>query len=331
MEDRSRDIFIDGGNMKATEVAIIVYHRVLQGQEGSSFDGGIPWPTPEVFEKQIRYLREKYNIISFEDFMQYIQKGKELPKNSVIITFDDGYKDNYANAYPILKRYSIPATIFLATGYIGSSALHWSHKIAYAIRKTMLPDLEVADVGRYSLNSVDERLKAISDIKRKLKKMSEQEKNLRVQKIIDVLEVELPEELGKDLFLSWDDVRDMHNSGITFGSHTVTHSILTRISREEARKEITESKRRIEEELGEPVNLFSYPEGTRDCFDDEIKELLKENGFFCAVSASPGTNKLDTDLYELRRIGPISNGINVLKLKIGGPARYLRAALTSKI
>lgn len=287
---------------KKQEVTILVYHRVQEYHEESNFDASIISASPKNFEEQMRFLSTNYNVISFDRFIEHIQNKTRLPEKSVVITFDDGYKDNYRNAYPILKKYGLPATVFLTTGYLDNITIPWWDKVAYIINETECTDFELTGFGRYSLKTDIQKVEAIHSIQEKLKKIKEEEKNLLIRKLEDILNVEIPEDLGRELFLSWDEVREMSKGGISFGAHTVTHPILTKVSTEKAKEEIVESKERIEKELGKPVKLFAYPNGEINDLNNHIKEILKDNGFTCAVLSIYGTNDLKSDPYELKRI-----------------------------
>jgi peptidoglycan/xylan/chitin deacetylase (PgdA/CDA1 family) len=188
------------------------------------------------FEKQMRYLSKVYNPISLERMAQHIQNGTSFPSKAIAVTFDDGYQDNYENAYPILKKYNIPATVFLTTGFIGTG------------------QIPAWDRGYYTAE--------------------------------------------KTLMLSWQQVREMSDGGISFGSHTLTHPFLTRIPLKQARKEIHRSKDIIEQQTGRPVTTFSYPTGD---FDSDIKGIVEEAGHSAAVSTIPGYNSAQDDLYALKR------------------------------
>ena len=205
----------------------------------------------------------------------------------------------------------------MATGPIDSGDLLWFDKVAYVIWNTALEALELEQSGRYSLRSIGERLRVASMIKNRLKKLPDAQKNLLIETLLNISSVDIPANLGKEVVLSWDNVREMANNSITFGAHTVAHPILTKLSLEEARREISESKKRIEEELGKPVTSFAYPEGLPSAFNRELKEILKETGFVCAVTTVGQLVSQGADLYELGRIGAGWN-VDTLKLCLSG-------------
>lgn len=203
--------------------------------------------SPKNFENQIRYLNSKKKVIPLTELVSNIKNNKKNPKGSIIITFDDGYKNNYVNAYPVLKKYNMPFTIFLATDYIGHNKKKWE---------------------------------------------------------------------GYEM-LSWEDVKEMAKNNVSFGAHTCSHCKLTDVSQEVATKEIIESKHIIENKIGKKIDFFSFPYGRRGCYSEKIKQILKENGFECAVTANYGKNYLGSDLFELKRIG-VNEPLWTFKYNVSG-------------
>ena len=287
-------------NAGDSTVTILLYHRISAGMRERLFNEDVIGPTARAFERQIAYLCERYKVIALESFVEAVQHRTRLPRRCAVITFDDGYKDNYNLAYPILRKYNAPATVFLATAYIGTDEIGWTDKLAYMVKNTGVADLEMDGLVRYDLRSEKKRLYAIAAIKKSLKTLPDEEKDSFLEKLLRTLRVTIPPGLGAGLFLSWADVREMRANGMSFGAHTATHPLLTRTSKERARSEIAESKRRIEEELDNPVEAFAYPNGN---FDETIKTMVKEEGFACAVTTRQGINNQNSDLYELTRIG----------------------------
>jgi peptidoglycan/xylan/chitin deacetylase (PgdA/CDA1 family) len=192
---------------------------------------------PEEFQKQMDYLlKENYNVISLDELIISLKK-KEISQKAVVLTFDDGFEDNYFNAFPVLKKYNFPATIFLSTGFI---------------------EKEIPNSAKIPL------------------------------KILD-----------------WRQIKEMYNSGLVdFEPHTVNHPKLTQISLEEAKKEILDSKRIIEEKLNKKCKFFAYPYGR---YTQEIIKILKESGFEGAVTIKEGLVSAGDDLFSLKR-----NSINSL-------------------
>jgi peptidoglycan/xylan/chitin deacetylase (PgdA/CDA1 family) len=284
-----------------SQVAILMYHRVCPRSDNWSLDP----LRPQSFAKQIEYFCRNYEIISLDKLAEYIYRGKSLPEKAVAVTFDDGYRDNYLYAYPILKKHHIPATFFLTTGHIGTGQLFWWDKVSYIIQHTSVGQLDLDEIGNYSLHSEIDKSHASLIIIEKLKKLPEEGKSSLIEKWLSISGVVIPDDLGKELILSWDEVREMNSDGISFGAHSVSHPVLTNLPLEQAKWEIIQSKKDIEEKLGKEVTAFSYPNGD---FNPKIAKFIQESGFSCSVSVLPGKLISAKDNpYELSRIGAIED------------------------
>lgn len=305
---------------RKNRIIILMYHRICKLNNIHDFKLDVDYLiTSEEFERQIAYISKNYNAISFDDFTEYHKSKAKSPKNSVIITIDDGYKDCYTNVYPILKKYNIPAMFFIATDYIDSQELYWWDKVAYAINTTNRSSFSIPELGTYTLGNQVKRLKVKRDICKKLRRLTEETKNRIINKLINTLNVD-SEEI-KDLFLTWKEIKEMTENGMDFGGHSCSHAILTKVPYEQAEYEIMGSKRAIETQINKKVNFFSYPSGTLNDFDASIKKILENNGFNAAVTTIHGINKLnnETDLYTLKRIDiNDSTSIYLFKLELTG-------------
>ena len=158
--------------LTTSQTAILTYHRVCPKND----DWSLETINPHAFEQQMEYFCRKYEILSLADLTQHIMQAKRLPKRAVVITFDDGYLDNYLYAYPILNKYHIPATIFLTTGQISSDKLFWWDKVGYIIQNTSERQLNFEELGEHSLQSVKEKNKAQKIITERLKHINEDRK-----------------------------------------------------------------------------------------------------------------------------------------------------------
>ena len=290
---------------------VLVYHRV-----NNEYDPFFMADTIEVFSKQIEYLASHFNICSLEDIVERL-KMKDVPENAVVITFDDGYRDIYLNAFPILKKLSIPATIFLPTDSIGTGKVLWHDRVFSAFRETQELFLEGYgdNAKRYTLGTLEGKLIAQEKVLQFLRSLSDCEKPYWINRLMEKLRVEDRKEVP-DLMLTWDEVKEMYKGGISFGAHTVTHPILSRLSTDKARAEIYESKEIIEEKLGTPVKTFAYPNGNKEDFNEATKNILKDAGYICALTTIFGTNENGQDLFELRRGGPWEEHLPSFAMKL---------------
>lgn len=204
------------------DVPVLNYHKV------DTFYHALSIP-PQEFEEQMAYLAENgYTTITPDQLMAYLNHDRSLPEKPVLITFDDGYLDNYTNAYPILKKYGFTATIFLVTSLVGQ----------------------------------DER------------------------------------------FMTWEQVRTMQKDGFVFGSHTVSHAVLTDMTGEQVMQELVNSRKELEQQLGGKARYIAYPTGA---YNLHVEEMVKQAGYKAAFTIRYGQAGTESNPYALERI-PIFKG-----------------------
>jgi peptidoglycan/xylan/chitin deacetylase (PgdA/CDA1 family) len=263
--------------------------------------------TPQSFEKQLEYLCSHYEIIDLEILANYLHTGKTLPSKAVIITFDDGFKDNYLYAYPLLRKYGCPATIFLTVDAIGTKRVPLYSQIIwlFSYLSSNFNKIEIPAVGILHLGSLTGKAMAITKVNKKLRELSPKQREIFLKELLKYTNFEFPESvLDSEVYLSWADIREMKNDKITFGSHSLTHPFLPLLSLNEARWEINYSKKRIEEEIGQRVVTFSYPFGG---YNTRIMEIVRNSGYLCAVTNIPTVVTLKANPYKLGRFGVAEN------------------------
>ena len=267
-------------------------------------NGFYPEISVRLFEKQIAYLVKNYNIISMDEIVEKVQKRKSL-RRLVAITFDDGFKDNYEKAYPILKKYSVPATIFLTTGYIESRTIPWFIKLRYMFMKTNKTKLNLTINKKIiiPMKTKEEKFTASEKVMVYLKDCPNDQKIYLLDRIGMELAVNEFKELS-DLMLTWNEIKEMSENGISFGAHTVNHPVLTKIPQHTIKEEILQSKQTIEEKIGKPVTGFAYPFGNEGQYNSYIFKILQKLQFKFALTSTMGTNSYHSEIFALNRAGP---------------------------
>jgi len=286
-------------------LTVLNYHRIEDSRSAKAHFKPNISATPQMFSKQLDYLKENYNVISLNQIMRWISGHWNLPRNSALITFDDGYLDNYTNAFPELKSRNFPAVIFLTSGFIGQSIPFYWDLLAYCFNFTKKDNLFLSQVGQWSWENDDQKMRIAYKVIEELKKFSEDDKQYLVDKILDNLETPIPDGLFSNLFLSWDQVREMVDGNIEMGSHTVNHPILTKISFDSAMNELILSKNMIQKEINQEVDSFAYPNGRLGDFDNNIIVHAKNLGFKTAFTLIPGPQSYRNvfqNPYQIRRI-----------------------------
>ena len=304
-------------------IPIIFYHEI--GNEAlSDFSVRV-----NNFDKQIQWLSRHYNIVPIDKVVKHIKGEIKLPGKVAAVSFDGGYVGNFKYAYPILKKYNVPATIYIVTNSVDGN-IPWERMLLYIILLTKKEQLTLEFKGQsctFKIKTRGQKRAVKFKIQAYMTELNNEEKKKLLQQLSKKLNVDLSN-FVQQLFLSWDQIREMNKDPlITIGSHSLSHARLTDISINDAAKEIIESKKRIESELGEEITSFCYPDG---CVSEEIKLLVKNAGYSSGLAVStPGVlsdlNKIGDDVFELRRIQmPDRFYIPLIATELSGIMRILK-------
>lgn len=282
-------------------ISILMYHSVTKE----------PLSVPDwcfvqerSFQEQMVYLKNHCRVIPLKDVPSLTRENNGRPK--VAITFDDGFQSNYDIAWPILKKLGLPATIFLATDFIGSDNTVWFCRINEALSKTSLTNLEW-DGMTYDLSTQRCRGQAHAAIQERLKTHEHSQLLAKTRQLIQILgdRPERPIRPGSPYrMLGATEVREMAASGLVdFGAHTCSHAILSGLSKSEREREITESLAVVERLTGVPCTLFAFPNGRASDFGSCDVEVLEGNKITVAVTTVDGPNDRAISALEMRRYG----------------------------
>ena len=283
-------------SVKRNFANILLYHRVTERNVD-------PWNlkvTPRHFEEHIKYIKNNYWIARFEDDWTNINEP------FVVVTFDDGYIDNYDIVLPILEKYNVPATIFVSSGYVDTKRLFWWDDLVQLIMNsksyTDFLEAENADLGRYG-KSTEDKIKILNATRDKLKNLLPSQREEIFKKWKENL-VDATEDFyhKTDGAMTSEELRKLAKSPlVTIGAHTVTHSMLSVEPQEMQQWEFAESKHRIEEIIHRPVTVMSYPFGSRKDINEFTPTIAKECGYEKAAVNWQGTANQDTDAFLLPR------------------------------
>lgn len=279
------------------------YHRI--GDPAHSLVDHALWSaSQEEFDRQVAFLKHHCDVVGVSDLDGALNRRKA---RAVLITFDDGYRDNFDLAYPVLRAHGTPAVFFIASGFLDHRVLAWWDEIAWMVHSSSRELLRWnGAIGReeWHLSGPEERERVIQRLLRQYKSLNTDE----TQPFLERLAAETgsgrcPADVADGIWMTWDMVREMDQNGMDIGGHTVNHPVLANAPTEVQRREIRESKRRIETELGHPITAFSYPVGQRDSFTPQTKELLREAGYQWAFSFFGGFAPAPRfDCYDLPRV-----------------------------
>ena len=292
---------------------ILTYHRVLPSVDPF----GIDTVTSTVFRDQMRCLAKHFTVLTIEEIAARLGQGQPLPPNCIAVTFDDGYADNYHHAYPILKALGIPATFYLATGCIGTGHVLWFDQVMKAFERSSHTAVSLPYAkDPVALASQRERSTAGFRTLFWLRSLPTEQRDTSMREVFGRLGV-VPPAHDPVLMMSWDQVRRMAADGYQFGSHTVSHPILSQLSLAEVSREVSESKRTIEAATGRPVTTFAYPSGRAQDYSADVIAILKKAGFRAAVTNATFTvNSTGEDPYRLNRLRPWEQDMASFLLKL---------------
>ena len=278
---------------------VLIYHRINPEQDPFSI-GALK---PDIFKKQIEFLKKFHSILPLRDILLRAESG-ELPPNTIAITFDDGYADNYTYAFPILKEYEVPATLFLTVGAVGNETPLWFDKIFYAFKVTKVDVVDLRDWGldTYNLHDNKNRIQVLPKIISRLRYYYEKERNEAITILLEKLKVSGFTEI-RNLMIDWDMAREMDNNGFTIEAHTVSHPILSRLSEDRIDEEIRVCKNILEDKLQKQIKIFAYPNGSPDDFNEIVINYLKKYEFNYAFTTINGKNFMGDNPYMLKRGG----------------------------
>ncbi|WP_437223275.1 polysaccharide deacetylase family protein [Planctomicrobium sp. SH661] len=281
-------------------LVVFNYHRIGDPAQ-AQFDRALYSADQEDFDRQVRFLKQNYDVVRVDDLEQALRR----PGRSVMITFDDGYRDNFDFALPVLTQHRVPATFFITSGFIDRALVAWWDEIAWMVRsssKSKLPSLTPAI--EYPLGSAEEKEGTIKAILRFYKNLSDTQTAEFMNQLAEATgSGRCPASLARELWMNWDMIREMDRSGMDLGGHTVNHPVLANTDAQTQRAEILGSKQRIEAEIGHPITAFSYPVGQPTSFTAETKQILSEAGYRWAFSFSGGFGSTGhSDHFDLPRV-----------------------------
>ncbi len=271
---------------------VLMYHRFSEKKAGLEVSAA-------TFEQQLKIIKHNFNPMTLADLASYREKNLSTPVNAVVITVDDGYRDFYEVAYPLLAHYKIPATFFVTTGFINGDIWLWPDQVDWILthkqsnEKVVLAGREFdlsqpakvlwwPIVGHFLQIPDAQRIEALT--------LLEQRSNIELPKVA-------PQAYSA---VNWTQLAEMQNNGIEIGGHTVNHPSLGAMTTEDARREIFQSYTDITHELGERPRTFCYPNGQPSDYSEDIKNIVRESPYLAAVTAF--SDKFNTDLnYAWRR------------------------------
>jgi len=296
-------------------LSIITYHRICNVDDNFDYHRGVVSASPANFEAQLRYLKHNRTIITTNDLLYIMKHNLKLPPKATVVTFDDGYRDNYSTALPILLRQGVTAIFFITTGFVDQKLRPWSDDLAVIFNRTKCTELMIDGVGWVSLQSKAECLEAINRVNVYIKHYKSAEATTFIQNLSKLAKVSLKAE--KRLFMNWDEVLKLQKAGMILAPHTETHLNLATATLAQSRSEIERSQARLTEMTGKTSAVFAYPYGEQVARAADLQEILRNSGVELAFTTEFGPNRLSptTNYLALRRFN-VHHSLSMIKFKI---------------
>ena len=269
---------------------VLMYHRFSrEPRQGFTSSGA--------FESQVRHIANHYHPTTLGTLVQHLRTLTRPPPNSIVITVDDGYDDFHDIAFPILRKYGVPATFFVTTGFVDQELWLWPDQVGWLL-STGEPSVDVIELHQHRIPRDQNAWERVINL---LLCQADTDKHLAIQSMAQQLGVRLPSHApGGFRSCTWEQLRDMQAAGIEIGGHTHTHPSLTRVSEDALRLELTHCLARLTEELGPAPRPFCYPNGGVDDYSTDVRAAVESAGFTGAVLAYADHLAHD-DVYALKR------------------------------
>lgn len=285
----------------AQSMIVLAYHSVTD-------DPAYALPgirvTPRLFAEQISHLSRHYDIVDLGEALQLRREGRPLPARAVAITFDDGYLDNFTEAFPVLRAHGAPATVFATVDPVLDGARFWVGWLYEVLRRGVDPKA-ISDIFEVAppAPAVEAAFNAMSAVLNYCDRA-------RRDALLDAYADRVGADPVPRRMLSPDEMREMESGGVRFGSHTLSHPILANIAPEERKIELSRSRERLSAALGRDVDLIAYPNGRSipHNFDDAVMADCAAAGYRAAVTSRRGTVTPSADDFALPRMGVSQDG-----------------------
>jgi peptidoglycan/xylan/chitin deacetylase (PgdA/CDA1 family) len=290
-------------------LTVLTYHRVSDLDESGGLDDGVVDCTPDQLARQIAFVRRWFDIVTTDDLRAFAAKRASLPRNPLLVSFDDGYRDNHDVALPILVKEKVQATFFVATDYIERRRIYWWDRVSLVIRRSRKERLELSypRPEQLSLDGPAAKRLAVRRVQRIIKDENRLDLPRFLEDVERAADVWLPAEderrLADALIMSWGQLAALRRAGMDVQSHTHTHRVLQTLAPEELDRELLLSRGLLERTIGGTVRALSYPVGKSVRGSPAIVRAIRAAGYELGFSNATGVNRIRSfDPFDARRV-----------------------------
>jgi len=292
------------------ELTVVQYHRVAGPEDIGAGDTDLVDATPEVFAAHLRFFRRYFVPVTLDMVREARAGGEPLPQNPLLVTFDDGYLDNYTRATPLLQRFGIRAVFFVATDYLSARRLFWWDRIALVIRRAKVPHLKIAypKAQEWALGDDKARAQAIRATTRLVKDTFAMDVERFLRELTEACGVAWNEEeeaaAARQIVMGWEEARGMVRAGMDVQSHTRSHRVLASVPDEQLSDELLGSRLDIEKNVGQVCDTIAYPVGRIIVDQPRLRQAVASAGYQLGFTNQIGTNPMDGSLdpFDWKRL-----------------------------
>jgi peptidoglycan/xylan/chitin deacetylase (PgdA/CDA1 family) len=288
-------------------LTVLTYHRIHEDPSKQLFDRGVIDATPDEFRRQLRMVKRHFSVIQLGDFFGFL-RGRPLPPNPALITFDDGYRECFDRALPLLLEEDVRATFFVATSYISDRRVFWWDRISYIAGQTERETIQIDYPKPQTIRITGNRTAATAELLAIPKRWFGLDLERFLSELGRAAEVawdpDIERRFAEELIMNWDQVRALRAAGMDIQSHTRTHRVLQTLRPEELQAELVGAKADLEQQLQEPVRAVSYPTGRSIAQSPNLRRAVADAGYHVGFSNMSGVTptKGDVDRLDVRRI-----------------------------
>lgn len=291
-------------------ITILMLHGVSDGNGDGRWRPLWPRMTARRFDETLAWFRRFYTFLSVEDAIDIVAGKRPPVRHGLVITFDDGYRNNFREAWPILQKHGAPASFYIATGYVETGRSFWIDRLDYALQAA--PDsARLLTSGSFSFDLRGLDRDGLADAYRRLRLAVKQQTSSdeEMLSVFDQFSTQLESAAGStisdilddDAYVSvatWKEMRAAAADGATIGSHSVDHARMDKIDRQQVAPQLCDSRSMIEDRIGKQCDVFCYPNGG---VDDFVASAVETAGYRGALSTAQGLNSAGDSVYRLKR------------------------------
>jgi peptidoglycan/xylan/chitin deacetylase (PgdA/CDA1 family) len=292
------------GHLRGPSTAILMYHSVTDDPRSAELFLGEIGHSRDVFRGQMELLANEYHPVSLEQIKNFVLGNVDLPARSVAITFDDGYRDNYEIAAPVLKQVGVPATFYATVDCVQERKLPWPSLLRFIFRMTQKKAWSDSAGREWPLRDLAERESALLRSCDECCQLSGTMQSDYVSRLGKELDTEVPATSGS-LMMEYEQLKSLVSQGHIVGSHTLSHPNMAYLDSETAQRELIESRQHLERGLGSSVTHFSYPcPALSPHWTEKTVEASRQAGYQTAVTTNEGLAERNDSPLKLNRLRP---------------------------